>query len=67
MPDRTFTHCKGKLFYFMSHENEETNYRKIKIEAFINYKSTISSQNNVLLGVTWMCPSKLKLVTSIEE
>ena len=39
MPDRTFTHCKGKLFYFMSHENEETNYRKIKIEAFINYKS----------------------------
>jgi len=66
MPDRTFTHCKGKLFYFMSHENE-TNYRKIKIEAFINYKSTIVAQNNMLLGVTWMCPSKLKLVTPIEE
>jgi len=45
----------------------ETNYRKIKIEAFINYKSTIVAQNNVLLGVTWMCPSKLKMVTPIEE
>jgi len=67
MPDRTFTLCKGKLFYFMSRENEETNYRKIKIEAFINYKSTIVAQNNMLLGVTWMCPSKLKLVTPIEE
>jgi len=51
----------------MSHENEETNYRKTKIEAFINYKSTIVAQNNVLLGVTWMCPSKLKMVTPIEE